>query len=297
MKLLNYGSLNYDFVYRVDHMVTPGETLSAGQLDTNCGGKGLNQSIALARAGVPIYHAGMVGEDGDELLAICKQNGIDNGLIRRMPGKSGHAVIQVNPEGENSILLFEGANGGNTTEQVAEVLSQFTEGDILLLQNEVNLLDEMIDLAYERGLRIVLNPSPYNERVERADLRKISLFIMNEIEGIQMTGEDTPDKILDVMASRYPGSRVVLTLGKGGSIYSDENLRCQCPGFSVKAIDTTAAGDTFTGYYLASWTGGREPMTSLRYASAAAALAVTRPGAVVSIPKAEETEAFLFAQL
>lgn len=293
MNVLNYGSLNYDSVYQVSHMVKPGETLSADQLHVNCGGKGLNQSIAIRRAGIPVYHAGILGDDGKELSCVCEENQIHTRHIKTVPGRSGHAMIQVNPEGENSILLYEGTNGRNTIEQIEEVLSWFTKGDILLLQNEVNLLNHMINLAYERGMRIYLNPSPFNEKVRGADLEKVSVFLLNEIEGSQMTGETKPQQMIDALHVKYHNSEVVLTLGKKGCIYSDGKRQISCPGFLVKAVDTTAAGDTFTGYYIASQLSGKDIESSLRYACGAAALAVTKRGAAVSIPDLTEVERFL----
>ena len=160
MKVLNMGSLNLDYVYQVDHIVTGGETLASGGMEVFCGGKGLNQSIALARAGVPVYHAGMIGEDGEMLLDICRENGVDTRYIRRIPGKNGHTIIQVDRKAQNSILLYGGSNRALTREWVDGVLEEFGQGDLLLLQNEINLLGYIVDTAYRRGMRIVLNPSP-----------------------------------------------------------------------------------------------------------------------------------------
>ena len=130
MKVLNFGSLNLDYVYSVDHMVTPGETLASYGMSVFCGGKGLNQSIALAKAGVSVYHAGMVGEEGGALLEACKEGGVKTDFIKTIPGKSGHTIIQVDKEGQNCILLFGGANRSITKEYVDEVLSHFEKGEI-----------------------------------------------------------------------------------------------------------------------------------------------------------------------
>lgn len=183
MKVLNFGSLNLDYVYSVDHMVAEGETLAAGGMNTFCGGKGLNQSIALAKAGVPVYHAGLIGEEGKSLLDACRENGVHTDFIRKIPGKSGHTIIQVDKSGQNCILLYGGANRSMTREFIDEVLSHFEKGDYLLLQNEVNLVDYMVDQAYEKGMEIILNPSPFDRNLEACNLSKISLFLMNEIEG------------------------------------------------------------------------------------------------------------------
>lgn len=293
MKILNYGSLNYDYVYAVDHMVQPGETQSSMGMETHFGGKGLNQSIALARAGADVYHAGMAGEDGDDLIAVCRENGVHTELISKQEGRNGHAIIQVTPQGENCILLYSGSNGKNTEEKMDEVLSKFSEGDLLLLQNEINLISAIIDKAYEKKMRIVLNPSPFNETMLSCDLKKVSLFLLNEVEGSQLTGETDPGNIIDKMKVLYPDAEVVLTLGKQGSIYASKKGTCFCDSFCVETVDTTAAGDTFTGFYIASVQKGKSIEESLRTASAASAIAVTRKGAVPSIPDAKEVAAFL----
>ncbi len=294
MKVINFGSLNYDYTYQVDHMVMPGETLASRGLETHCGGKGFNQSVALARAGIPVCHAGMVGEDGGTFLEICRKEGIDTQFVRTCPGKSGHAIIQVNPAGENCILLYGGANRRNTPEQIEEVLSHCEAGDILLLQNEINLLGELIRGASERKLRIVLNPSPFEEKLLGCGLERVSIFLINETEGMQMTQKTEPEEILSALGRMYPESEFVLTLGEKGVFYADgKGERLYVPACPVKAVDTTAAGDTFTGYYLAGMLQGKEKQELLKRACAAAALAVTKVGAAASIPYAREVDAFL----
>ena len=194
MKVLNFGSLNIDYVYTVDHIVRGGETISSEKTETFPGGKGLNQSIALARAGVPVYHAGAVGEDGEMLLELCRANGVDTRFIRRTEGRNGHTVIQVDRNGQNCILLFGGSNQKQTKEHIDEVLSHFEAGDMLVLQNEVNHLDYLIDRAWERGMVIVLNPSPFDDKLKACDMTKVAYFLVNEVEAEQMTGESDPAK-------------------------------------------------------------------------------------------------------
>lgn len=290
MKVLNFGSLNYDFVYSVDHMVTPGETLASSQMETFPGGKGLNQSISLARAGAEVYHAGMVGEDGDFLLNICKENGVDCSNIREIPGKSGHAIIQVDKTGQNCILLYGGSNRSMTKEFIDEVIGKFDKGDIILLQNEINMMDYIIDRAYEQGMTIALNPSPFDEAMEKCDLSKVTYFLMNEIEGGQITGEKEPKAILNAVLAKWPEAKVVLTLGKDGVTYQDKDQYCERGIYKVKAVDTTAAGDTFTGYFLSTVLNGEPVEKALQMASKASAIAVTREGATTSIPWRKEVE-------
>lgn len=293
MKILNFGSLNLDNVYAVDHFIRPGETMSSEKLEIFCGGKGLNQSIALARAGAEVYHAGAVGKaDGERLLAALLEAGVDVSLVRKTEGVSGHAIIQVDRSGQNCILLFGGANMEITKEQVDETLSHFESEDILLLQNEVSELPYLIDCASRRGMRIYLNPSPVTEELLLMPLEKVDCFILNEIEAADICGEIVTDKELPGrLHQKYPKAAILLTLGEKGSIYYDGRDLFEQPAFSVKAVDTTAAGDTFTGYFMASATYGRDIRSALCQAAKASAIAVSRKGASVSIPTKAEVEA------
>lgn len=288
MQVLNFGSLNIDNVYSVDHMVIPGETLASLDMHVFCGGKGLNQSIALAKAGVAVCHAGMIGEDGEVLLKACEEAGVDTRYIKKAPGKSGHTVIQVDRKGQNSILLYEGANGRITKEYVDETLAHFEKGDMLLLQNEINMPEYIIEQAYAAGMEIVINPSPYNSRLKHCDFGKVSMFLLNEIEGKQITGEKEPERILAELKAAYPSAKILLTLGQEGSVYQYKEERYRQGICKVKAVDTTAAGDTFTGYFLASMIEGIPVLDGMALAAKASAIAVSRNGAAVSIPAKEE---------
>lgn len=288
MKVLNFGSLNLDYVYQVESILIPGETQASKSRQIFCGGKGLNQSIALAKAGIPVYHAGLIGEGGEPLLEVCKENGVNTEFIRQIPGPCGHTVIQVDENGQNCILLFGGSNRSMTKEFVDTVLNSFEEGDIILLQNEINELDYIIDRAYEKHMMIILNPSPFDNALENCALSKISLFLMNEIEGFQITDEKEPDKILAKVKALYPKAKVVLTLGGDGSVYQDETGIYRQGIFKVKAVDTTAAGDTFTGYFISSIIDGLPVQDGLELAAKASAIAVSRPGATASIPLRSE---------
>lgn len=288
MKILNFGSLNYDYVYSLGHIAMPGETIASTNMEIFCGGKGLNQSIALAKAGIKVYHAGMVGEDGQDLCNMLAENGVDTYYVKQVEGKSGHAIIQVEETGQNAIVLFGGSNRKLTKDYIDEVLSQFEEGDYLLLQNEVNLVDYLIHKAYDRGLKIIMNPSPYDAQLETCDFSKISTFLLNEVEGHQITGKTEPEEILDEMMKKYPEASVVLTLGDKGAIYQQDRKRYNQPSFAVEVVDTTAAGDTFTGFYLAEIMRGSSVTKALKVAAKAASIAVGRSGAALSIPKLEE---------
>jgi ribokinase len=276
--------MNIDYVYSVDHIVREGETETSSCVSINPGGKGLNQSVALARAGAEVYHAGMVGKEGRNLIDKCIENGVNVDHVRMTDGQSGHTIIQVDKNGENSIILFGGANQCMTTEFIDDVLKDFESGDMILLQNEINLLDTIIEKAYEKDMQIVLNPSPYNEALSKCDLSKVTYLLLNEIEGEQMTGRKEPDIILDEIHRMYPDAKVVLTLGEDGSVYMEGDMICRQEAFKVKAVDTTAAGDTFTGYFISSMLKGMEPVRSLEIAAKASAIAVTRQGALDSVP-------------
>lgn len=288
MKILNFGSLNIDFVYSVDHIVSPGETISSTQLNVYPGGKGLNQSVALARGGAEVFHAGMLGEDGTMLRKTCEENHVDSSLIRTVGERSGNAIIQVSAKGQNSIVLFGGANRRNEKAYVDEVLSHFGAGDLLILQNEINLLDDVIERAAQRQMKIALNPSPYDDAVERCDLHQVHWLMMNEVEGSQITGEREPDAILARIQEKYPQAHTVLTLGKDGVVYQTGQQRFYHGIYDVPVADTTAAGDTFTGYFFSGIARGDSPQECLRIASVASSLAVSRKGAIPSIPWREE---------
>lgn len=290
MKILNFGSLNIDYTYQVDHVVQEGETITSPVLEIFPGGKGLNQTIALAKAGSDVWHAGLIGEDGRFLKELCAEAGAHTEYIRESEVRSGNAIIQVTPAGNNCIIVFPGSNRQMTPEFIDEVLAGFGEGDVIVLQNEVNLLDVIIDRAYVKGMKIVLNPSPFDHFIDECDLAKVSLFMINEIEGKQLTGLTDPEAILAKIAELYPGAAAVLTLGEDGSMFSDGQTTVRQAAVPTKAVDTTAAGDTFSGFFLTAWLSGKSPEESLKIASTASSIAVSRKGASISIPLAEEVE-------
>ena len=285
MKIYNFGSMNIDNVYRVHHIVRPGETISSLGYQKNPGGKGLNQSIALAKAGMEVWHAGIAGkEDGDFLLDVLARSGVHTDLIGSCEGRNGHCIIQVDDEGQNCIFLFGGSNHAVTDEYIDSVMGQMQEGDLLLLQNEISGMDRILEKAKEKGLYVILNPSPMDEGLLSLDLGCVSMFLLNEVEGADLAGTSDPDQILAAMHEKYPGAEIVLTLGSEGAVYSGKYGTFRQKAFTVKAVDTTAAGDTFTGYFIREYFETKDPAGALRLAAKASAIAVTRPGAAVSIP-------------
>ena len=276
MKVLSFGSLNIDYVYHVNHIVNKGETVSSTSLDTIPGGKGLNQSIALAKAGAEVYHAGRVGTEGEFLLTWCRENGVNTDYtLVDSKEKTGHAIIQVDENGQNSIVLFGGSNQRQTKEQIDDALKFFEKGDVLLLQNEINHLPYLIEEAYRKEMMIVLNPSPMNAKIFECDLSKVSLFLLNEVEGEQLTGTSDEREMCHALKEKYLEARFVLTLGSKGAYYVDQEQQIFQEAFKVNAVDTTAAGDTFTGYFLANLLKGESVEMCLKMAAKASAIAVT----------------------
>ncbi len=288
MRVLCFGSLNLDKVYKVEHFVKPGETLASLGLSLFCGGKGLNQSIALACAGCPVSMAGKVGKDGDMLIERLKEKGVDTSYVQKTGGESGHAVIQVDAGGQNSILLFGGANREIDEAFIDEVLSGFEAGDFLLLQNEISGMPYIMSQAKKRGMVIVLNPSPMDDSLKKSGLDNVDWFLLNEIEGEQLTGESEPQQICEALHKMYPKSKTLLTLGEKGSVcYDGKNYTTQAV-YPTKVVDTTAAGDTYTGYFLAGLLRGKPIPEIMDMASRACSITVSREGASDSIPKMSE---------
>lgn len=296
MKILNFGSLNVDYIYEVEHLVLPGETISSDNLTITTGGKGLNQSIALSKAGVTPFHAGAIGKtDNDMLKGMLDNNGVNTDHVEILTGSSGHAIIQVDKNGQNCIVLYGGANQQIHEEFVDRVLEDFDNGDIVLLQNEISSIKYIMEMAYKKGMKIYFNPSPANLKLYEYPIHYVDTLILNEVEAEQLTGESKVDHILDLLLKKYPEMKVVLTLGERGVAYADKDRREYQGIYKSPVVDTTAAGDTFTGYFIGSVAKAMDIKDSLKYASAAASIAVSKLGAACSIPSFKEVEDFIAA--
>ncbi len=293
MKVLVFGSLNIDHVYQVPHFLRPGETMPSVGYSRNAGGKGLNQAIALARAGMETAFAGAIGQDGLFLRELLRETGVDTTRLSLLDSPTGHAIIQVEETGGNAILLYGGANRCITPKMAAAALEGLCPGDWVLMQNEISCGREILLAAEEKGLRVALNPSPAAPELKAWPLGSVDLLILNEIEGEDLTGCTDVQGILNGLGQQYPETAIVLTLGADGAYYRDARQQLYQPAVPVAAVDTTAAGDTFTGFFLATWLPEGDAAKALRLAAHAAALAVTRPGAGASIPLAAEAAAFL----
>jgi len=258
------------------------------------GGKGLNQSIALSKAGAEIYHAGAIGEDGRFLLEQLDAAGVNTDYVTVLSNvRSGNAIIQNEAGGDNCIILYGGANQAITKEQVENVLRHFGKNDFIVLQNEINELDYIMKCASTKGMKIVLNPSPMNEKILRLPLEYVDYFMVNEVEARQILGKEKEQNIdgielAEEMKCKFPAAAIVLTMGAVGAVYVDSKETVIQTAFKVQAIDTTAAGDTFTGFFIGGIMRGLEIKEAMFEAAKASAIAVTRQGAAPSIPTREE---------
>lgn len=291
-KLLVVGSANIDDTYLIDHIVKPGETLSSMQYEIFPGGKGLNQCIACVRAGADTYFAGKIGADGTFLKDYLEKSAvnIDHLLVGDVP--TGRAIIQIDIHGTNSIIVNDGANGTVDAGMVDQVLCQFSADDLLIMQNELTITPYLLDRAHQQGLTIVFNPSPINQRVHDCDLSKVDYLFINETEGLELTKKEQPADILANLLSRYPNLKIVLTMGVEGSWYGDQTTTIHADSVRVEAVDTTGAGDTFTGFFMNSIMTDHTIAQSLTIAAHASALAVSKKGAAISIPTWDEVLAF-----
>ncbi len=284
MKILSFGSLNIDHVYMLNDFVRPGETLSCDSYRMNCGGKGLNQSIALASAGADVYHAGKVGKDGSSLINTLEERGVNTDLIEVCGSPSGHAVIQVTSAGENSIIIHDGANGNIDGVYIDKVFSNFSSGDCLLIQNEINMIPEIMTKAHKKQMKIFFNPAPMSSAVPEYPLEYADFLIFNETEGGALSGRNMPEEILAEIGRKYPESSLVLTLGSRGVMYKDMRAEYYIPARKTEVVDTTAAGDTFCGFFIAGLMKNMAVDKALGAGNDAAAVCVGRKGAAVSIP-------------
>ena len=305
MKILNIGSINNDNVYQVPHFVQPGETLIASNVERFAGGKGFNQSVAVARAvaGLPdsvrpqVFHLGHVGADGAWLVDFLRAEKVNVDFVTALDDvATASATIQVDPSGQNCILISSGANMRITADDVRAALGSLAigPGDVVLLQNETSATADIIRLAAATGATVAFNAAPMTPQVLTLPLECVSLFIVNELEGAalaEMPAETEGGVLLEALRRRFPNADVVLTLGANGAMYGtrdDRVLSTAVPARTVRAIDTTAAGDTFIGYFLAARAAGLDNLHILDRASAASAVCVSRKGAAPSIPFPDE---------
>ncbi len=299
-QVINIGSLNIDDVFRVERFVRPGETMDTTTYHREFGGKGLNQSIALVRAGASVDHVGCIGNDGLFLKDYLSQAGVDVKHVSVIETPTGRAIIQVchgdGHHGENSIILFGGANKQLTDQVIESALRQYQAGDFLLLQNETSGVAAAMHVAHKRGLKIAYNPAPCTqETAQTVPLHLVDYLVLNEDEIGKLCGEFAPVDALLLLRKKAPNALLCLTLGSAGSLMLEPSGRLtEQPAYKTQVVDTTAAGDTMVGYLLAGISADRNPVSCLREATIASTLCVSRPGAAASIPN--RSDVLRFAQ-
>ncbi len=284
--IFNFGSINLDLVYRVPHLPAPGETLASQSFERYLGGKGINQSIAAHRAGAEVRHVGCLGPDGDWLRDQIAGFGLTLDDITTVDVPTGHAVIYVDDAAENQIVLFGGSNQAFTQAQIDAVLDSASDGDWVLLQNETNLVPEIAKSARARGLNVAYSAAPFDPEAVRAVLDHVTLLALNEGEAKALT-QETGKTPADLGVPT-----VLITRGVDGAELHQNGQVLTQASFPVDAVDTTGAGDTFLGAFMARFVEG-DAARALEFAAAASAIQVTRPGAAAAIPDAAEVEAFL----
>jgi ribokinase len=283
MRIINFGSLNIDHVYKVDHISRPGETIASTSYTIFAGGKGANQSVAIARAGGNVLHAGKIGRDGLWMVQNMELLGVDvsNIIIDDQP--TGHAVIQVDKNGQNSIVICGGTNRKITTPEIDRIIGLAAADDIVLVQNEINNIPYVFEAAAKRKLPLCFNPAPMAPEVKGYPLDKVSIFIINQTEGAEITGGQGVQDICTRMVEKFPQATVILTLGAEGAMFARGSERTSVAGKKVTAVDTTGAGDTFIGFFLSNYAQGKPVRDCMEKANEAAAISVTQPGATASI--------------
>jgi len=285
--IFNLGSINIDQTYRVPHFPAPGETLLSDSYFKGLGGKGANQSIAIARAGGAVAHIGAIGEDALWTRDMLADAGVDTSGIAVLKSATGHAIINVDARGENCIVLFDGANVLVSERQISAALALAKAGDWFLLQNEVNNGPFAARLARAKGLKVAYVAAPFDADKVQEMLPFVDLLSVNEGEAAMVCAA------LGVSEDQIPVEKLLITRGNAGISYRDRASRFTQAAFAVEAVDTTGAGDTFMGYFMAQLEGGKSPQEAMRMAAAAAALMVTKKGTAEAIPLLEDVNRFI----
>ena len=288
MKVLCFGSANLDHVYKVDHFTVPGETQGCLEYNIKCGGKGVNQAIAMAFAGNDTYFAGIIGSDGGLLKDALVDKGVHIDYMKISNKPTGHAIIEVDQSGQNHILLYGGTNKEIDFEYIDEVLSHFSKGDIVVLQNEINNVPYIIERCYEKEMKSFFNAAPYDISVKNSPIEKVTWLVVNETEGAALSNEEDYEKIIQTLKQKYPHTHILFTMGKEGSRVLTDKEDIKVEALKVNAVDTTGAGDTYIGYFVRGIVEEMPLLETAQMATKASAIAVTRFGAVDSIPNYEE---------
>ena len=286
MTIYNLGSINVDMVYRLPHLPAPGETLAAAEYSQGLGGKGANMSVAAARAAACVRHIGAVGPDGRWAVERLLEYGVDTTHIAEVSGATGHAIINVDNAGENAIVLWPGANDTIGADQIGQALSQANTGDMLVTQNETSGQLDAAKMAKQLGLRVVYAAAPFDADAVQNMLPHTDVLFLNAVEAeqlVQATGQKISDLAVD---------DVIVTLGALGCRWyqNSAGLETEFDAIPVTPVDTTGAGDTFTGYVVAGLDRGMPMGQAIGLATQAAALMVTRHGTADVIPDLKEVQ-------
>lgn len=286
MAVYNLGSINADLFYRVPHLLSPGETLAATDHRRRLGGKGANMSVAIARAAARAVHIGAVGPDGRWAVERLLEYGVDTRNIVELDTVTGHAVIMVDDQGENAILIHPGANRAVTETHIASALGAASEEDLFLFQNETSGQVEGATLASAKGMRVVYAAAPFDAKAVEAVLPMIDILVVNAVEAQQLTDA------LGVSLVDLPVRDVIVTLGGDGCrwINTDEGTEQSFPAIPVTAVDTTGAGDTFTGFLVAALDRGLPMEQAISLGQQAGAIMVTRHGTADVIPDLKDIQ-------
>lgn len=286
MAVFNLGSINADLFYQVPHLLAPGETLASTQHSRGLGGKGANMSVAIARAAARAVHIGAVGADGRWAVERLLEYGVDTRNIVELDVPTGHAVIMVDDHGENAILLFPGANRALTETHIASALMAATEADTFVFQNETSAQIEGATLASAKGMRVVYAAAPFDAQAVEAVLPMLDILVMNAVEAQQLTDA------LGMTLGALPVRDVIVTLGGEGCrwINTDAGTDQMFPAIPVTPVDTTGAGDTFTGFLVAGLDRGLPMEQAISLGQQAGAIMVTRHGTADVIPDLKDIE-------
>lgn len=286
MAIWNLGSINADFVYSVPHFPAPGETLASTDRKIFLGGKGANMSVAAARAAARVNHIGAVGEDGRWAVQRLLEYGVETTYIAEIGVETAQAIITVNTCGENSIILHQGANIHIPDHTLEQALTQAKTGDIFIFQNETNLQVQAARLARKMGLTVAYAAAPFHADIVKAVLPFLNILFLNAVEAEQLkeaTGQGPAD---------LPVENVIVTLGAEGATWFGPEGPAHVAPHQVMSVDSTGAGDTFTGYVLAGLDRGQPMLQALQTASKAAAIMVTRYGTADVIPDLRDVQEF-----
>lgn len=286
MTIFNLGSINADLFYSLPHLPQPGETLASDGFSRGLGGKGTNMSVAAARAASHVVHIGAVGEDGAWARERLTEYGVDTRHITKVGDATGHAIIMVEASGENAIVLHPGANHAITSDMLTAAFETATDQDIFICQNETNAQRDAAEMASGRGMRVAYAAAPFEAEAVQAVLPLLDLLVLNEVEADQLS------QAMGCPVEDLPIRDIVVTLGADGCRWhnTDTGKTVTLPAIAVTPVDTTGAGDTFTGYLLAGLDQMMPMEQALSRAIKAAAIMVTRHGTADVIPDLKDLQ-------